>query len=208
MKLYSIRKGKYYSNGNKYQPIAWPILTLITGVILAFILKIAILILPTIIITLLFLLNNKKNTFVFSKRVSFTNSCLYKLDENYDQVNKLFGFSEGFHHWNSARIGWRCLDGKTIELLAYSYIDGVRTIKHIMSCKPNNWVFCNIQNQDSKYIFKVFTSKDKIATVVIDKNPKRSFYSLFKLFIYNLYPYFGGKIPSPKNMNIYMITLK
>lgn len=151
---------------------------------------------------------NKQKTIVYSKRVYFTTSCLYRLNENYDQVNKLFGFSEGYHHWNSARIGWRCVDGATIELLAYCYIDGERIIKPLLSCKPNTWVFCNIQNQDSRYVFKVFNSKDKLASAVVEKKSKRSFYSFFKLFIYNLYPYFGGKIPAPRDMNIYIIPLK
>lgn len=208
MKLYSIKKGKYYFQGSKVQPIIWPISIFIIGIVLSIVLSNVIPLITSCLSTALFLYRNKQRTIVYSKRAYFTTSCLYRLNENYDQVNKLFGFSEGYHHWNSARIGWRCVDGVNIELLAYCYIDGERIIKPLLACKPNTWVFCNIQNQDSRYIFKAFNSKEKLASVVVEKNSKRSFYSFFKLFIYNLYPYFGGKISAPRDMNIYMIPLK
>lgn len=208
MKLYSIKKGKYYFKGSKFQPIIWPIAITIASLVLSIIFSNIIYFIISLAISSLFLLEAKKKTIVFSKRVYFSSSCLYRLNENYDQINKLFGFSEGYHHWNSARIGWRCTDGANIELLAYCYVDGVRISKTLLTCKPDTWVFCNIQNQDSKYIFKAFNSKDKLRTAVVEKNSKWSFYSLFKLFIYNLYPYFGGKIPAPRDMGIYMISLK
>ncbi len=47
----------------------------------------------------------------------FDKNCLYKIEtsDKYD-INKLYGFSTSyFHHIQSARVGWRCLDGKSIE---------------------------------------------------------------------------------------------
>jgi hypothetical protein len=39
-------------------------------------------------------------------------------------ANKLWGFSEGFNNqYNSARIGWRWLNGQ-LQLLAYVYVKG------------------------------------------------------------------------------------
>lgn len=208
MELYSIKKGRFYSNGNRLQPIIWPLILLIIGVTTSIIFSLFIPVLLSIVVSTILLCKNKKRTIVYSKRINFSANCLYRLPEGYDQVNKLFGFSEGFHHWNSARIGWRCIDGAKIELLAYCYVDGERIIKPLLSCKPNTWIFCNIQNQDTKYVFKVFNAKEKLASVSVEKRRKMTFYSLFKLFIYNLYPYFGGKFPAPRDMNIYMISLK
>lgn len=208
MKLYTIKKGKFYSTGSRPQPILVPLILTFLGIVGSFFLSNILVLIPFLALSIFSLTKLKKKTIVYSRRVNFTNSCKYRLTENYDQVNKLFGFSEGYHHWNSARFGWRCIDYENIELFAYCYVNGKRIIKPLLTCKPNTWVFCNIQNQGSKYVFKAFNSKEKLATATIEKDTKFSFYSLFKLFIYNLYPYFGGKIPAPRNMNIYMIPLK
>lgn len=208
MKLYTIKRGKFYSTGSRPQPILFPIGIFLAGIISSLIFGNILPVLVSLIPAAIILLNLKKKTIVYSRRVNFTNSCVYKLSENYDQVNKLFGFSEGYHHWNSARFGWRCTDGENIELLAYCYVNGKRVIQPLLKCKPGTWVFCNIQNKDSEYVFKTFNEKGKLATARIEKEAKKSIYGLFKLFIYNLYPYFGGKIPAPRNMNIYMIPLK
>ena len=145
---------------------------------------------------------------MYSMRVYFFQTCAYQVTNNYDQINKLFGFSQGPHKWNSARIGWRCKDGEFIELFAYCYIDGKEIVKPLLRCKPESWVFCNIQNRSSKYVFKVLTPNGKGVTMSIDKNQKLSIYSFFKLFIYRLFPYFGGKKPSPCDMKLYLIKLK
>lgn len=63
-----------------------------------------------------------------TKYIKFTNSCIYEFDDGYRGVNKLFGFSIGFHHNNSFRFGWRPnknLD--KIEVVGYEYIGGFRS---------------------------------------------------------------------------------
>ena len=95
-----------------------------------------------------------------------------------------------------------------IELLAYCYVNGKRVIKPLIKCKTESWVFCNIQNKNSKYVFKALSPNNQSVTVSIDKETKFSVYSLFKLFIYRLYPYFGGKIAAPHDMNLYLIKLE
>lgn len=63
-----------------------------------------------------------------AKKFYFTESCLYDLkDEDQHDVNKLFGFSIGWHHKTSFRFGWRAiLETKQIEVVAYEYHDNVR----------------------------------------------------------------------------------
>lgn len=58
----------------------------------------------------------------------FTESCLFDLgNEDQWDVNKLFGFSIGYHHKTSFRFGWRPnLKTQRIEIVAYEYHDGVR----------------------------------------------------------------------------------
>lgn len=63
-----------------------------------------------------------------SRCFEFTESCLFDLkDEDQHDVNKLFGFSIGFHHTTSFRFGWRpILDTGKIEIVRYEYHNGER----------------------------------------------------------------------------------
>jgi hypothetical protein len=206
MTLYTIKKGHHYFKGPRLQAehLQWflSFASLILGIYFGNWWLIG----AAVLIYFCFFSLIESETSLDSRRVFFLPSCLYQLSENYDQVNKLYGFSEGFHHWNSARIGWRCTDGVNIELIAYAYVNGQRIIKPMIKCKPNTWVFCNIQNKPSKYVFKAMCPKGEAITISVPK--KFSIYSLFKLFIYRLFPYFGGKIAAPQDMGIYLIKLR
>jgi hypothetical protein len=208
MKLYSVKKGKYYFQGDKFQICILQYALTLIGIVLAIYFYSWLIALISVISFFAFYSFLQSETISDSIRVYFFQNCTYKLTENYDQVNKLYGFSEGFHHWNSARIGWRCTDGENIELLAYCYINGKRVIKPMITCKSDSWVFCNIQNKTNKYVFKALSPNNQSITVSVDKEKSFSYYSLFKLFIYRLFPYFGGKISAPHDMNIYTIRLK
>lgn len=208
MKLYSIKKGNFYFRGDKFQPCILQYSLVLLGIVLSIVMSNSLFMLISLVSFFGFYAFIQGQTVSDSIRVYFFQNCEYQLSENYDQVNKLYGFSEGFHHWNSARIGWRCVDGENIELLAYCYINGKRIIKPMIKCKTNTWVFCNIQNKSSKYVFKALSPNNQSITVSVDKDKSFSFYSLFKLFIYRLFPYFGGKMPAPHDMNLYTIKLK
>ena len=41
------------------------------------------------------------NKTLINVNVMFDETCLYTLEENFDQVNKLIGVSQGMHHQNS-----------------------------------------------------------------------------------------------------------
>lgn len=208
MKVYKVKTGKYYFKGNKFQPA-----------ILQYTFTLILLVLYIIFGSVIFLICSALNLVIFSSiaqqemtldsiRVCFSDSCAYKLTENYDQINKLYGFAEGFHHWNSARIGWRCVDGVNIELMAYAYTNGKRISKPMLKCKTGEWIFCCIQKKQGKYVFKALCPTRDSITVSIDMDKKWSFYSLFKLFTYKLYPYFGGKISAPNDMDISIVKLR
>lgn len=116
-------------------------------------------------------------------------------------VNKLYGFSEGLNNqYNSARIGWRWLNGK-LELFAYVYVKGT-LLRDPVSYDPpfiksvaiGAEVNCSIALSGSNYIFTV----DGVTV----KTPRGS--SATKYSGYQQYPYFGGTLTAPHLINIYI----
>lgn len=136
-------------------------------------------------------------------RAKFDKSCLYDLksNENYD-INKLFGFSTTYYHHNqSARIGWRCLDGVTIQILTYTYNMGERMEASILgSVKPGELFECSIEDIETDYLY-VFTGGGYTNTVRVPKQEDKV------IFKYLLWPFFGGNIPAPHDMILYMERL-
>lgn len=160
-----------------------------------------------------FFARNKKN---FDVKVCFRENCTYKLTENYDQINKLTGqsfrllpwydridgkFKPG-HHKDSVRVGWRCVDGKNIELLAYVYIDGSRMHKSLISVKPDEWTHIRFTESDSDYTFVILAEDGEGSIERFDKTTTKK--GILGLFIHRLYPYFGGIMPAPHAMRIDM----
>jgi hypothetical protein len=116
-------------------------------------------------------------------------------------VNKLYGFSEGFNNqYNSARIGWRWLDGK-LQLFAYVYTKGTLLrdpISYdppfIKSVEIGKEINCSIAISGGTYIFTV----DGV-TVTTSRGTTSGKYSG-----YQQYPYFGGSLTAPHLINIYV----
>lgn len=116
-------------------------------------------------------------------------------------VNKLWGFSEGLNNqYNSARIGWRWLNGQ-LQLFAYVYIKGTLLrdpISYdppfIKSVQIGSEINCSITVSGSQYIFTV----DGV-TVKTGRGTTSSAYSG-----YQQYPYFGGTLTAPHLINIYI----
>lgn len=147
----------------------------------------------------------------FKNRVKFR-ACFDKSAIEYElnqvdifDINKLFGFSTSwFHHVQSARLGWRCIDGENIELLTYSYHDGERKIEdtHIITTvKPDEWFTCEIIDLNYYYHYTVQKGMDFFNAT----NKKSPDYTPFQ---YLLYPYFGGNNPATKDIKIYFERLK
>jgi len=116
-------------------------------------------------------------------------------------VNKLWGFSEGFsNQYNSARIGWRWLNG-LLQLFAYVYVKGTLLRDpvsydppFIKSVKIGSEINCSIAVSGSKYIFTV----DGVV-VQTARGTTSGTYSG-----YQQYPYFGGTLTAPHLINIYI----
>lgn len=150
----------------------------------------------------------------FSVRAYFMDDCLYRLTENYDQINKLFGQSYRFlpfydnktgswkpgHHKESVRFGWRCIDGLEIEIFAYAYINGIRKEKRLLSIKSSEWVHLSFNETKRYYYFRAISEGGDAEMVKFKKGRNKK--SFLGLFIGRLYPYFGGKISSPHDMTI------
>ncbi len=116
-------------------------------------------------------------------------------EENQWDTNKLFGFSDcnSLHHENSARFGWRWLDGK-IDILAYCYVDGNRIIEEIGTTMPGEVNYYQISLTDSHY---VFTMDD--LTVNIERHKPCDIGGYYLLF-----PYFGGDDVAPHDIHIFI----
>lgn len=133
----------------------------------------------------------KTNNLSFS--FIMTESCNYELSnaENQYDINKLFGMSDGGNHMdNSARLGWRSIDGK-IEILGYTHNNGQFFFEKICDAKPNIEYNCQISFLADKYVFTVDSN-----TLEMDRykdNNKRK---------YLLYPYFGGDEVAPHDITI------
>lgn len=146
--------------------------------------------------------NRFKIGFTFLNKLEFEAkfhpSCLYDLEsvDNYD-ANKLFGFSADFHHhWNSARIGWRCTNGKDIEVLTYTYVRKKRRNPEILGVvRPGDTFRCKII-KDPHAIHYHFQNENYKNSITEDTH-----YYTF-LFKYLLYPYFGGNMTAPHNMQL------
>ncbi len=140
---------------------------------------------------------------------SFDKSCLYDLgdNDNYD-VNKLYGFSTTwFHQIQSGRVGWRCIDGENIQIVTYSYNDGVRSLDDIDvlgEVKPNENFICSITDDEDSYTY-TFEKVDDPNSYVIAKDKKQKDWFIFH---YLLYPYFGGNRTAPHDMEIYLRRIK
>jgi hypothetical protein len=155
-----------------------------------------------------------RNKREFNVKAFFHDDCAYRLHENYDQINKLVGWSYNLfpfydreekkikpgHHKNSVRFGWRCVDGETIELVAYAYIEGTRRSRNIIEVDTDEWVHLNFKETKYFYTLKAIKEDGESSVVKFAKvNTKKGFLGLF---INRLYPYFGGKIASPYSMSI------
>lgn len=127
--------------------------------------------------------------------VKFDSSDIYtsQLASNQYDYNKLYGFSDNRsdHHSFSARFGWRWCHNQ-IELSAYTYNDGVRSIKDLGGIDLNKEHNCSIVVNGSWYDFVL----DGDTTSV----PRTS--TTAQAMGYKLLPYFGGDEVAPHTMTI------
>lgn len=129
----------------------------------------------------------------------FTDSCFFDLkDEDQHDVNKLFGFSIGYHHRTSFRFGWRpILEEGKIEIVAYEYHDNVRQpTMSICKIHPNKWYeFIIIYNRPKARSY-YFVEDEGFTNLVRLKGRKSG-------LGYTLGIYFGGNEKAPQDIIIY-----
>ncbi|MEJ7829241.1 MAG: hypothetical protein WKF91_13620 [Segetibacter sp.] len=129
----------------------------------------------------------------------FDNSAIYTTIDPVNQydINKLYGFSEGFNHqYNSARIGWAYNNG-ALRLYAYAYNKGVRLSTEITTVNIGDENNCSIKLSGYNYIFTV----NGVSKTLSRAN------STSTASGYQLYPYFGGDEVAPQNINLYITNL-
>ena len=146
--------------------------------------------------------------FTFKRKIQFDayfdESCLYHFGDvdDYD-INKLFGMSTTwFHHRQSARIGWRCVNGQTIQLLTYSYNNGSRKNEEhdiLGEVLPGEKFTCVIEDRETDYAFR-FKKEDDVSWTNAHDDKKPDWF----IFHYYLWPYFGGNKVAPYDMKIYL----
>ena len=205
MRTFLIRKNRHYSYGPKWQPLilSGGLLLLSPFFLIVSMHWLYLIIALIIIFTWTLIIENKKKE-ELGVSVLFDKSCLYELTSNIGQVNKLLGRSEGLHHSQSARFGWRCV-GSQVELLAYCYVNGIREEKVLGLVDVGQWVGLKLSISKDYYRFTVTRAdKMKVSVLYISKKSENINWRVqfSRLFTYRLYPYFGGIISAPHDIKI------
>lgn len=145
--------------------------------------------------------------------ITFNETNVYDFGDNPKQgdTNKLFGFSQGFHQTNSARVGWRYdkKDNK-IHICYYAYENGKNIINGL-------WKDVCAVELNSTYVIKLSTVRLDSNTVTDSlKVLKDSTFEVIGEYVktrnvkqkvrigYYLTPYFGGTMRAPHKMKIDM----
>jgi len=139
------------------------------------------------------------NTSEMKFAVKFDSSAIYTTIDplNQSDINKLYGFSEGFNNqYNSARFGWSWYN-KRLNIFAYVYKKGVRAQKKITSVAIGKEHTFSIKVSGSSYIFTI-----NGITATLGRGLSTATASG-----YQQYPYFGGDEVAPHNVTILIRNL-
>lgn len=134
--------------------------------------------------------------------VRFDDSAFYPpVITDYDHstdINKLYGFREGFSDANSARIGWNCMNEK-LYLFPYAHVEGIIYNKTriwenpLCEVKPYEDVDCRIKCMGGDYLFQ---AKNYQTTT------PRGNGSWLKFICH---PYHGGPLPAHHDTRIKIV---
>lgn len=144
------------------------------------------------------------------KNVMFTDSCKYSFLKGKGQINKLFGVTRNIFsspHAVSARFGWTGDTGKYTnladdEIMLYAYVHHKgkgRTEKEIAKLKVNQIYTLSIILNEYSYIFTITQGDSLISQELVRMRVKNQ-----PILSYKLFPYFGGVIPSPQDITIFL----
>jgi len=129
--------------------------------------------------------------------IKFTDSCLYSY-KNHDSfdINKLYGWSEGYHKNNSFRIGWRGT-GNMIEVFAFMHENGKILYSKLGDFLPN--IYYSFEMEVTNEVFKLSYFDQKV--FIFRKSSRKC-----KLG-YVLFPYFGGNNKAPHDIHLEITKL-
>jgi GH15 family glucan-1,4-alpha-glucosidase len=124
----------------------------------------------------------------------FDNTAVYEI--GHSQINKLYGLCPGINVMHeSYRFGWKCVDEK-IEIYALIHDNGSTISKYFGNIEINSVNSAKIELVDSG---GYFTLNDKMEFIKFNTKLKDSYLILL--------PYFGGKIPAPHQIDIFIKQL-
>lgn len=127
---------------------------------------------------------------------TFDDTARYDLGNKQDTINKLIGFSDGTfnHHKNSFRLGWLYNPHKDkIEISAYIYRDGENERYFLFDVDIYEPVKVNVKCL--RDVYRIVLNDYQVFYT------KRS--TKIKLpYKHMLWPYFGGTVVAPHNINI------
>lgn len=138
----------------------------------------------------------------FTRFVKFDDTCRYDLQspDQFD-TNKLFGIGYlPWHHKDSARFGWRYwTERKEIEISAYCYVNGQRSITHIGFCEIGKTYQIELNPLGDSYYFRCYEVCNQYLNpnggAVVTHGHK-------KKFMYRLGVFFGGNRKAPHEIKI------
>lgn len=127
--------------------------------------------------------------------VLFSESCM-KLPgkpECDGDFNKLFGWSYGWHHSNSLRIGWRVDPNKpdSIRLVLYLYENGKRRTKGFVNIFHSAFYRLGLRHNHQDNTIIAWCDQRQIMDKWNGSRPAPG---------YGLNPYYGGDCPAPETM--------
>lgn len=128
----------------------------------------------------------------------FNESAIYNFGDLALQSNKnkLLGFSDcnSLHHENSARFAWQWFNER-LEIYAYCYANGERIEK-----------FVGVVHLDEFNRYRIEISEDQYAFVLNNDPPVyiRRGSTCERGLYYMLWPYFGGHIPAPHDVQVFI----
>jgi len=145
-----------------------------------------------------------KDEYRDSRIYRFDDTICYDIDVDQSDVNKLFGYSYGFHQNQSDRIGFRYnIDLNKVEIVLYSYELGVRiATKHIAYINIGDDVRIELsvkiinetQREVKVTVENVFTKQVEGLSLTLKYKKK--------CFGYTLGLYFGGNRTAPHDIII------
>lgn len=133
--------------------------------------------------------------------VMFGDGCDWEGDTS---IHKLYGISFGFFpHSNSIRIGWspNHLDDE-VFLFSYAYVNGIRKEQFISSVNKYEEyrikLFRDLNGDINMYLYEGGETKWEFLAGVCVGNIKKH------IFMWKLWPYYGGQLEASKTVKIYI----